>query len=128
MEKGAIGDGGFNAVADGVAKVQECSYSGGFLFVFFDNAGFDRDVARDEFGGDVLVKWVEVFEVAEHVFIADGGVLDNFGKALAVFTARKGEEGVWVDEDEARLVKGADEVFSFGDIDAGFTSDSRVDL
>ena len=85
MKKGSVWNGGFDPVADGVAEVEEGTNAGGFLFVLFDNTGFDGHVAGDEFGGDVLIERVEGFEVREHGLIADGSMFDHFGKALTEF-------------------------------------------
>ena len=128
MKEGAIRDRGLDAMANGVAEVKEGSRSGGFLFIFFDHAGFDGDVAGDQFGGNRLNQRIERFEVGKHRFIANGGVFDDFGEAFPEFATRKGEEGLRVDEDQPGLVKSANEVFPLGCIDTGFPSDSRVDL
>ena len=92
-------------MADGVAEVKKGPGAGSFLFVFFNHAGFDRDVARDKFRGDVLVERVVCFEVGQHGLVSNCGVFDHFGEALAEFATGKGEESFWVGENEAWLVK-----------------------
>ena len=128
VKKFAIGKGGLDGVADGVAEVEEGAGAGGFPFVLFDNAGLDGEVAEKEVGGRRELLGIELGEVVEHGGVADGGVLDDFGKAFAVFARGKGSESGGVDEHEGRLVETTEEVFSFGGVDAGFASDGRVHL
>ena len=120
VEELAIRNGGLDGVADGVAEVEEGTGAGGFLFVFFDDAGLDRDVAGDEFGGDVLIVGVEGFELVEHRGISNCGMFDDFGEAFTEFSGSESGESFWIGEDEAGLVEGTDEVFAFGSIDPGF--------
>ena len=47
MEVSAVAGGGFDGVAEGVAEVEEGAEAFGFVFVGFDDAGFDGDVAAD---------------------------------------------------------------------------------
>ena len=70
------------------ARVPEVS-----LFVLLDDAGLDGDVAGDEIGGDVAVAGVEGGEFVEHRGVADGGVLDDLGEALAEFAVGQGARG-----------------------------------
>jgi hypothetical protein len=72
--------------------------------------------------------WIDIFEFGHHVDIADGGVLDDLGKAFPEFTGGESEERFRIDDDEPWLMETTDEVFSFGRVDACFTSDCRVDL
>jgi len=55
-------------------------------------------------------------------------VLDGLSVALAVLASRQGVEGEGINNDETRLVKGADEIFPFRGVDAGFSSSRAVDL
>lgn len=128
VKESAVGNGSFDAMADGVAEVQKSSRARGFLFILFNDAGLDGDIARDEFGRDVLIEWIEGFEISQHRFVPDGGVLDDFGEAFAEFSPGKSEKGIGVDENKSRLMEHADEVFSFGCIYSGFAANRRVNL
>ncbi len=136
VEDFSVGEGGFDAVADGVAEVEKGADVLGFPFVFFDDARFDGDVACDEVGeffdggegesdGDF---GADVAEFGQHGGVADGCVFDDFCHAFREGPGGHGDEGGGVDDDEGGLVEGADEVFAFGDVDGGFSSGGAVGL
>mgnify|MGYP000083368916 FL=1 len=136
VEDFTVGKGGFDTVADGVSEVEEGAYVPGFPFVFFDDAGFDGDVARDEVGqafdgiqreadGDFRAYFAEF---REHGGVPDGGVLDDFGHAFREGAGVHGDEGGGVDDNDGGLVECADEVFTFGDVDGCFASGGAIGL
>lgn len=136
MQEFAIGQGGFDAMADGVTQIEEGADAEGFFFVFFDDAGFDGDVGGDDVGeavdgaeGEAEVDFIgQLAQGVEHAGFADGGVLDHFGHAFADESRGEGGEGGGVDEDEPGLVEGADEVFAAGDVDCGLAAHGAIDL
>jgi len=128
VEELSVGDGSLDGVADGVAEVEKGARSRGLVFVFFHDAGFDRDVSSEEIGVGCLIARVECFEGVEHGRVADGSMLDDFGITFAVNPVGKGGEGVGVDDDEAGLMEGPHEVLSFRSVDPSFSSDRRIDL
>ena len=124
MQHFAVGQGGFDAVADGVAQVQEGTDAEDFFLILLHDAGFDGNVGCDDVGqlvnggeGESEVDFICQFaEGVEHAGFADGGVLDHFGHTLADESRGEGGEGGGVDEHQAGLVESADEVFAGGDI------------
>lgn len=136
MEELSVGDGGFDAVADGVSEVEEGADIEAFFFIGFDDSGFDGDVAGDEVGENgaecVEAKRAEGVgvgvEKGEHVGVADSGVLDDFGETFDEGAGGEGFKGEGVNEDEAGVVEGADEVFPGGEVDACFATDGAVYL
>ena len=127
VEVAAVAGGGFDGVAEGVAEVEEGAEAFGFVFVRFDDAGFDGDVAADE-GGEVAATLGDGVDEGEHVGIANGGVFDDFGEAFVPLGFGEGIEGAGIGEDEGGLVEGTDHVFGGGEVDAGFAADGAVDL
>ena len=106
-----------------MAEVEQRAGAGGFVFVTFNNACLDGDIARDEIGGDVATLRIQGGKLIEHRRIADRAVLDHFGKALVKLAIGKCGERIGIDDHHLRLVKTAEKVFAFGDIDAGFAAD-----
>ena len=66
MEQLAVGHGRLDAVADGVAEVEQRADAAGFVFVGFDDAGLDGDVAGDQLGGHLAAGGIQRGEFVEH--------------------------------------------------------------
>ena len=126
MEEFAVAGDILDGVADGVAEIEQGPQAGALLLVLRHDPGLDRDVAGDERreggarGGGI--------EVVEHGGVADDGVLDDLGKAFAVFAVGQGFEREGIGEHQPWLVEGADEVFTGTGVDAGLAADGAVDL
>src|SRR3546814_1328762 len=60
--------------------------------------------------------------------IVDQAVFDHLGIARAQFARRQGGERRRVDQDDRRLVKGADQILAGGDVDRSLAADAAVDL
>jgi hypothetical protein len=124
VEVGVVVGDGFDGVASGVAEVEEGAVAGGFAFVLGDDVGFDLDGAGDD-GGEVV--WGAVFYGLEELGVGDDGVFDDFGEAGVELAWGEGGEEVEVGKDGRWLVKGADEVFAFWEVDAGFSANGAID-
>ncbi len=68
------------------------------------------------------------FHEAHERAVADDARLDAFHQAGAQFAIGQSAENFDVGKDGDRMMKAADEVLAFGQIDAGFSADRRVDL
>lgn len=55
----SVGEGGLDAVTDGVAEVKKCADIFCFGFVLFDDAGFDCDIFCEDFGWDLAGGGIE---------------------------------------------------------------------
>jgi len=131
MEELLVVGGGFDGVADGVAEVEDHAEAG-FFFVFADDIGFDADAGGDdagESGGFACEDGFGVLlHVAEELCIVDDAGFDGFLQACVEFGGGKSAEKIYVGEDSLRMVEAADEIFSCGEIDSGFSADGGVDL
>ena len=123
VEEASVAGGIFDSVADCVAEIEKRAEAFGFEFILGDDGGFDGDISGDE-RGDV----VEVGGSLEHLGIADGGVLDDFGEAFVKLARWQGAERVGIGNDVARLMEGPDEIFAAGGVDAGLAADGTIDL
>jgi hypothetical protein len=131
VEVASVGMDGLDAVSDGVAEVEDFAEAS-FGFVLADDIGLDGAGAGDdgfegsgaafEDAGEVL------FDSAEEGCVVNDAVFDDFGEAGDEFAVGKSFESVEIAEDEARLVEGADEVFSCGEVDSCFSADGAIDL
>ena len=90
VEDLAIGEGGFDAVADGVAEIEQGAEAEGFVFVGFDDAGLDGDVAGDEAGGDFAAVGVEVGEFVEVQGSGEEAVFSEQEMSAMLALSRKG--------------------------------------
>src|SRR5215471_6472475 len=129
--KAAVTSDGFERVAKGVTEVEDLAEAG-FPFVFADDAGLDDDGAANdvvERGGVTTQDRIDAFfEEGEKFGVGDYAVLDDFGQAATEFALRESGESFGIDEDQLRGIERADEVFAFGQIDAGFAADGAVHL
>ena len=123
VEEASVAGGIFDSVADCVAEVEKRAEAFSLEFILGDDGGFDGDISGDE-RGDV----VEVGGSLEHLGIADGGVLDDFGEAFVKLARWQGAERVGIGNDEAWLMEGPDEIFAAGSVDAGLAADGTIDL
>jgi hypothetical protein len=123
VEESSIAGGVFDSVADRVAEVEKRAEAFGLEFILGDDGGFDRDISGDE-----RVYVVEVGGSLEHLGIADGGVLDDFGEAFVKLARWQGAERVGIGNDESWLMEGPDEIFAAGGVDAGLAADGTIDL
>jgi len=117
MEK-ASGGSGLDPMPDGVAEVQEGAGPGGFALVFFHDRRFEGDVAGDQWSnaGSVVA---ERRNQVNHLPVADGGVLDDFGEAFAVFPFGQRVQRIDVREDGGGLMERTEQVFALGKVDPG---------
>ncbi len=126
-----VAGGRLDGVAEGMAEVEDHAEVGLF-FIFVDDVGLDLDAVGDDAGEDGGVAGfggvLMLFEVGEEFGRADDAGFDGFVEAGDEFGFGKRGEEVDVGEDGARVVKGADEVFAGGEVDAGFAADGGVDL
>lgn len=128
VEDGAVGDGGLDGVADGMAEIQEGAGAGGFVLILFHDASLDGRVSGEEFAAGFLFSDVELFDLVEHRRIANGGMFDDFCEAFAEDAGREVGECLRVGEDKPWLVEGTEEVLAFRGVDAGLSADGGVDL
>ncbi len=126
VQEAAVAGDVLDGVGDRVAEIEQGSRAGALVLVLGDDGGLDRDVAGDE-RGEAVARRVRV-EFAEHRGVADAGMLDDLGEALAVFAVGQGGEGGGVGQDEARLVEGADEVLAGPRVHSGLAADRAVNL
>ena len=94
-----------------MSEIEKGTGARGLLFVFLHDASFNGQVGSDKFGCDFLILRVHCFEFREHGRIPNGSVFDDLGESLAKYVAGEGAQGARVREDEARLLKGSEEVF-----------------
>jgi hypothetical protein len=131
MEESAVVESGFEGVGEGVAEVEEHAFAG-FVFVAGNDGGFDADGGENDALQESRIAMGDRSQVAgeerEQGGIADEGALDTFGEAGAEFSRGESGEGGGVGEDGARRMDAAEEIFSFGKIDAGLATDGGVNL
>lgn len=131
VEEAAVVGGDFECMGECVAEVEDLARAG-FAFVFRDDGSFGGDGLRDDLGDGGGIAAEECVETAleerKGRAGANDGIFDEFVEAGAVFARGKCAESVGIGDDEARWVKGADEIFAFGEIDAGFAADGAIDL
>jgi len=127
VEEATIASGRLDPVTDGVSEVQQGAGPGGFALVFFDDGGFDRDIPGDKFD-KVLANGGFRLDEIKQGSVADRGMFDDFGEPLVEFPLGERVEGGDVGDDESRLVKGSEQVFTLGRIHPGLASDRAVDL
>ena len=123
VEEASVSGGIFDSVADRVAEVQKRADAFGLEFILGDDGGFDGDISGDE-RGDV----VEAIVGYEHLGIADGGVLDDFGETFVKLAGRQGAERFGIGNDESWLMEGPDEIFAAGGVDSGLAAHRTIDL
>lgn len=111
-------------MSGGVAEIEELAFAV-FLGVAGDDVGFDADGVGDAVIAEGVVGMVG--ELPEERGIGDDAGLEHFGEAVLALEGPEGMEGGGVGEDGARLMEGADEVFSAGEVDGGFAADGAVD-
>ena len=68
------------------------------------------------------------FAPGEKFGVADQAVFDRLGIAGEQFAARQGGERIGVGQHQARLIKGADQVFAGARVNPGLAADRAVDL
>ena len=117
-------------MAEGVAEVEQRppALGGQFAFVRLDDARLQFTAAADH-RRQVRTRCGErcALQLGQKRGVAQQAVFDDLGRARGEFARGQGREEIRVDEHPARLVKGAREVFSRGEIDAGFAADRTVD-
>ena len=64
----------------------------------------------------------------KEVRVVDQAIFDDFGIARAELAAGEGGQRRGVDDDQRRLMKGADQIFARGDVDRGLAADAAIDL
>ena len=67
-------------------------------------------------------------QIGKQLRIGDHAVLDHFGKAGLQFSSRQRVQGLRINEHQARLMKGADQIFSYGMIDTSLAPDAGIHL
>jgi len=117
-------------MADRVPEVQQGPLAGDLALVAGDDGGLDPDVSLEQLGQAVDAPFAEVvgslFVPIEESGVANDGVLDGLSQAGAeVAFAERGQDGR-VDQDEARLVKRADQVLAARVVDRGLAADAGV--
>jgi hypothetical protein len=131
-----VGDRGFNAVTNCVAKVEKSSEIESFFFIGFDNASLDGKVTGKEIGktsdgrerepdADFIAKRTELLD---HFSLPNSCMLDDFGHPFSQGSGVKGDEGCGVNDDNLGLVEGSHEVLPFRDVDGRFATDGTVGL
>ena len=128
MQHLAVGHGCLDAVADGVSEVEQRPDIACLVLVGFHHAGLDGDVACDQIGRNLAATGVQGREIVEHRRIANHRMFDRFGESLAKLAVRQRAECFRIDENQTRLMKDADEVFTFAHIHTGFAADRGIDL
>src|SRR6185369_5505882 len=100
--------------------------------VRFHHAGLDGAGAPHGLDQGGLVAGQQPVDVllqeGEEIAVQNRAVLDDLAQPAQVLPLRQGVQGGDVDQDRARLVEGADQVFSLGMVDAGLSTYAGVDL
>ena len=121
----------FEGVGESVAEIEDFAEAG-FAFVGADDAGLDHGIARDQKFERVFVALQELrdvfLDVLKHRGVRDDRVLDHFGEPAAKFAIGQSAEDGGIGEDQSRRIERTNEIFSFGEIDAGFSADGAVNL
>jgi hypothetical protein len=52
------------------------------------------------------------FKFKEQVGITENSIFDHFGHPRSEFSNREGVQGCWIDQDQMRLMKSADQIFA----------------
>ena len=127
----------FNAVAEGVTEIQDTAQSL-FFFIFFHHVPFrmkrvrnDPDQCRRRLAGSEQGKLrfiIEGFKTGEGFLIETKRHLGCFSQTIGDLTPGKGGQGGGINQDTARLIKGADDVFDSIQVNGGLPSDGRVHL
>ena len=121
----------FNRVPERVPQVQLGALAR-FLLVAAHDVGLHAAAVGDDFahhrglepaqGGHVALQ-------ARHErLVAQKAILDHLGNARAHLAGFEGLEYIGVDQNAARLMKGADEILARGEIDARLAAHAAVDL
>ena len=93
-----------------MAKVQQRPFAGIKLIVL-DHLAFNIDTTVNH----IVHNWLEIFRMGEQVEQCpafDASILDDFSHAICKEVWRKGLERIRIDQNERRLPKCADQVFS----------------
>ena len=69
-----------------------------------------------------------LFKKTKELEIGDHSVLHHFVQARTKFAVRQRLQDFWIGENQFGRIKGANEIFPFGQIDAGFPADGAVHL
>jgi len=120
-----------DGVPDRVAEIENHAQAV-FALVLVDDRGFHADRRGDHFFKRFRVACEDIVSVllheAEERAVADDSGLDALHQACAKFAVGEGAEDVDVGKDGSGMMEAADEVFAFGKIDAGLSTDGGVDL
>jgi two-component sensor histidine kinase len=131
VEVGAIAAEGFHHMAQGVAVVEDRPQAP-FPFVGGHHASLSGGGALQQplqQGRREGIKAGEVsgrLQVGEQRGVTDHAVLDHLRHAGTELPRRQGGQGVWVDQHQAGLVEGADQVLAAGMVHAGLATDRRI--
>ena len=115
----------FDAVADGVAEIEDLAQPR-FFFILFDDGFFDLQRADDDFVdicGDI-----PGFKQLKQLFIRGQRHFDGLCQTVGNLAGRQRPEQIRVDQDFFRLIKSADDVFHAAKVNGRFAADGGVDL
>ena len=131
MQVAAVTRNSFQAMADGVAKIQNGAQAG-LGFVLAHHVGFDLAAAGNDFrqGGGMTAEDFGHFPLQpfKQGCIVDDAVLDDLGQAGPEFAVGQPTQGRQIAEHQARLVESADQIFAGLEIDAHFPAHGTVHL
>src|SRR6185503_11373013 len=120
-----------NGVANRVAEVQDLPKAT-LGFVVGDDVGLYLAAARDDIGENIVVQLQQArqiaFQAIEERGVVNNSVFDDLREAGAEFASGQGRENLEIAQDQTRLVKGADQIFSGLEVDADFAADGAVHL
>src|SRR3546814_3830382 len=91
------------------------------LYTFFDGDGPCGHIASDQ-------SRALLFTPGKEVPVVNQAIFDDFRIACAYFPRRKGVERRRIDQNERRLVEGADEILACTGVDRGFSAHGTVHL
>src|SRR3546814_3303054 len=89
------------------------------LYTFFDGDGPCGHIASDQ-------SRALLFTPGKEVPVVNQAIFDDFRIACAYFPRRKGVERRRIDQNERRLVEGADEILACPGVDRGFSAHGTV--
>ena len=119
-------------MAEGVPEIEQCAAISGLTLVLGDDPRLGRYALGDRMGASlgVAVEQVAGMGLApgKEAGIVDQSVFDDFGIARSEFPRRECVQNGRVDQHEAGLVKGADQVLAGPRVDGGLAADRAVDL
>src|SRR3546814_893088 len=95
--------------------------SSDLLYTFFDGDGPCGHIASDQ-------SRALLFTPGKEVPVVNQAIFDDFRIACAYFPRRKGVERRRIDQNERRLVEGADEILACPGVDRGFSAHGTVHL